>query len=55
MDAAINITPFAGFGTVSSALVAIPRTGAPVFLATATAPHLSPFVHVIPGCAGFDS
>jgi len=46
MDAAINITPFAGFGTVSSALVAIPRSGAPVFLATDTAPHLSPFVHV---------
>jgi len=46
IDAAINIAPFAGFGTVSSALVGIPRTGAPVFLATNTAPHLSPFVEV---------
>ncbi len=46
IDAAINITPFAGFGTVSSALVAVGRNGAPVFLATDAAPHLSPFVDV---------
>jgi hypothetical protein len=46
MDAAINITPFAGFGTVSSALIAVGRSGAPVFLVTEGAPHLGPFVHV---------
>ncbi len=45
-EAAINITPFCGFGTVSSALVGIASTGKPVFLATTAAPHQSPFRHV---------
>jgi hypothetical protein len=47
MEAAINIMPFSGFGTVSSALVAIHATNPrPVFLTTETAPHESPFVPV---------
>jgi hypothetical protein len=46
LEAAINITPFAGFGTVSSALVGIAGTGKAVYLATNAAPHLSPFLHV---------
>jgi len=46
MEAAINITPFSGFGTVSSSLVALSATGYPSYLFTETAPHLSPFTEV---------
>ncbi len=46
MEASINITPFSGFGTVSSALIGIGEAGNTVFLNTDSAPHASPFVSV---------
>ena len=42
-EAALNILPVAGFGTVSSALIGLSTTEPPVFCATCTAPHARSF------------
>jgi hypothetical protein len=45
-EAAINIPAFSGFGTVGSALAAIPAEGEPVFLHAGGPPHEHPYVPV---------
>jgi len=39
----INVSPRAGFGTVCSSLLAVPRDGPPVWLFAAGPPHEAPF------------
>ena len=46
MDASINITPFSGFGTVSSALVGLGEAGRTMFMSTDAPPHAGPFSEV---------
>jgi hypothetical protein len=42
----INVVPRAGFGTVCSSLLALPRAAAPVWLFAAGPPHAAPFLLV---------
>lgn len=44
----INVVPRAGFGTVCSSLLALPRAGPPVWLFAAGPPHAAPFSPVLP-------
>lgn len=46
VESAINIAPTAGFGTVSSCLLALPRSGAAVFKFAPGRPHETIFQHV---------
>ncbi len=49
----INVMPRGGFGTVCSSLVAVPRTGEPMWLFAAGAPHQAAFNPVtLPRAAG---
>ena len=43
----LNVTPRGGFGTVCSSLLAIPRSGAPIWLFAAGAPHEASFQPVL--------
>jgi uncharacterized protein with NRDE domain len=43
----INVVPRAGFGTVCSSLLAIPRDGPPIWLFAAGPPHTAPFRPVL--------
>jgi hypothetical protein len=52
-DAAINITPFSGFGTVNSSLIALGPQQKPVFLSTRGAPDSSPY-EPVPWPEGWD-
>ncbi len=45
-EAAINVPPQGGFGTVCSSLLALPRQGAPVWLFAAGPPDAAPFRRV---------
>jgi uncharacterized protein with NRDE domain len=45
----INVVPRGGFGTVCSSLLALPRTGPPVWLFAAGPPDVAPFVPVALG------
>lgn len=45
----INVVPRAGFGTVCSSLLALPKAGLPVWLFAAGPPHEAPFQHVTLG------
>ncbi|HSU04893.1 MAG TPA: NRDE family protein [Acetobacteraceae bacterium] len=42
----INVAPRAGFGTICSSLIALPATGAPIWLFAAGPPDVAPFVPV---------
>ena len=42
-DAALNVPPRDGFGTVCSSLVGVPASGPPVWLFAAGPPHAAPF------------
>ena len=45
----INVVPRAGFGTVCSSLLLLPRQGPPVWRFAAGPPHAAPFLPVSPG------